>query len=49
MVLKLILITHIYMDNDMNIMLPVKKFSSIFKCAINLVNEEKNRISTWKQ
>ncbi len=22
---------HIYMDNDMNIMLPVKKFSSIFK------------------
>ena len=32
---------HIYMDNDMNIMLPVKKFSSIFKCAINLVNEEK--------
>lgn len=31
----------IYMDNDMNIMLPVKKFSSIFKCAINLINDEK--------
>ncbi len=32
---------HIYMDNDMNIMLPVKKFSSIFKCAINSINDEK--------
>ena len=36
----------IYMDNDMNIMLPVKKFSSIFKCAINLINDEKIEFQT---
>ena len=30
---------HLYMGNDMNIMIPVKIFPNVFKCAINYVNE----------
>ena len=32
---------YVCMDNNMNIMMSVKKFSSIFKCAINSINDEK--------
>ncbi len=30
---------HLYMDNDMNIMIPVSIFPDVFKCALNIIND----------
>lgn len=30
---------HLYMDNDMNIMIPISIFPDVFKCALNIISD----------